>query len=883
MKPISVEFQAFGPYENKEFVDFETLAQDGLFLIDGKTGSGKTMILDAITFALYGKSSGSTRDDLEQLRCSHCDPKADTYVKFVFEEKGTRYSFERRLAKKTKNLSEEFHALIIDKDGATIKTLSENCKAKEMTKIAEELIGLSFDQFRQVIILPQGKFEKLLTSDSKDKEAILAQIFNAGKWKAIADRYYEKAESERKRLNEIKTKVDNSLDEDGCKNLADLEKKSADLMAEIKLKEEEFKKADYNSKKNDLNAQNALASDFDTLSNYNEELNKLKAKEQEIEEDKKALETAEKAESLRKPLEALDAAHEELEDRTEDDKEANEELKAANEAFEDAKTALEELKKNEKEYQKNKKAKTELELKKETYESINDLENKLNKAEEKKDSLSKEAENLESAAKDAIEALSQAAEELSDAESHEKATRDSYMSGITGHIAEDLKEGEVCPVCGNTHHPKLAVLPEGCADAKALEKAEKARKEKNAAWKKANEVREKAGKELEEKKAELADANTLFETAKNDVNNAKKALVKGIESLADFNKKVAFLEKEIESYEVLDEKLNKALDDAKQSHATAEKGVQTSKKELEKAAKEAEKAKKALDEALEKTEFKDADSAKDAMLDANEINELREGIKEYNTKVKEYTKLSSELSKKLEGKVAPDAEAIKEELHAIEDAEKEYNTQHGKNMEYHRHLSTKFTDISKEYKVYEDGIKAAQSNFTFAKLLRGDSGVGLQRYVLGIMFSSVIHEANEMLKNVAGGRYTLFRTSEKGDNGNKRGLDLKVMDNCGGSKDGRSVSTLSGGEKFLASLALSIGLAGIAKTGGVDIEGIFIDEGFGTLDEDCIGDALDILKGVQKKNGLVGIISHVELLRSTIYPQLQVKVDENKASHIEMC
>ncbi|MBR0129729.1 MAG: SMC family ATPase, partial [Firmicutes bacterium] len=171
---------------------------------------------------------------------------------------------------------------------------------------------------------------------------------------------------------------------------------------------------------------------------------------------------------------------------------------------------------------------------------------------------------------------------------------------------------------------------------------------------------------------------------------------------------------------------------------------------------------------------------------------------------------------------------------------------------------------------YRSEIQDAEDDFTFAKNLRGDTGIGLQRYVLGIMFSSVIKAANEMLRKVHGGRYQLFRTDEKVDGSNKRGLDLKVYDSYAGGSDGRSVSTLSGGEKFLASLALSIGMSTIAKTGGVNIDGIFIDEGFGSLDNDSIDDALDILGSIQKAHGMVGIISHVEVLRSNIPTKIQV-------------
>ncbi|MCR4648872.1 MAG: SMC family ATPase, partial [Lachnospiraceae bacterium] len=161
----------------------------------------------------------------------------------------------------------------------------------------------------------------------------------------------------------------------------------------------------------------------------------------------------------------------------------------------------------------------------------------------------------------------------------------------------------------------------------------------------------------------------------------------------------------------------------------------------------------------------------------------------------------------------------------------------------------------------------------------GDSGTGLQRYVLGIMFSQVIASANKMLEMVHGGRYRLFRSDDKVAGSNKRGLDLKVYDSHSAESEGRFVSTLSGGEKFLASLALSIGMSTIAQKSGIKIEALFIDEGFGSLDEDSISDAMDILNSIQEANGLVGIISHVQILQDRIPSKLIVERQGN-GSHI---
>ena len=173
MRPLKVEFQAFGPYAGREVVDFEAISNQGLFLICGKTGIGKTMILDAMTFALYGKSSGHGRDDFESMRCTKADFNTNTYVRFIFENNGEVYYFERRLVRKRTNLSPEYNLMRKNADGAW-DVLLENAKEKVLNARAEEIIGLDYEQFRQVMILPQGQFEKLLISDSAEKEKILS-------------------------------------------------------------------------------------------------------------------------------------------------------------------------------------------------------------------------------------------------------------------------------------------------------------------------------------------------------------------------------------------------------------------------------------------------------------------------------------------------------------------------------------------------------------------------------------------------------------------------------------------------------------------------------------------------------------------------------------
>jgi len=236
MKPCTVEFQAFGPYAGHELVDFEKLAARGLFLICGKTGTGKTMILDAITFALYGKSSGHGRDDFEAMRCTNAAFDVTTYVRFTFENNGIYYRFERRLERKRKNLSASYMVWQKDENG-TWTALFENAKEKMLNEKAEEIIGLSYEQFRQVIVLPQGQFEKFLTSDSADKEKILTSIFGEEKWQAVAQLMFEEATERRQQLKSLQEQISNSLQEEACETLAELEAVIAHELSHIRNKD----------------------------------------------------------------------------------------------------------------------------------------------------------------------------------------------------------------------------------------------------------------------------------------------------------------------------------------------------------------------------------------------------------------------------------------------------------------------------------------------------------------------------------------------------------------------------------------------------------------------------------------------------------------------
>ena len=290
-------------------------------------------------------------------------------------------------------------------------------------------------------------------------------------------------------------------------------------------------------------------------------------------------------------------------------------------------------------------------------------------------------------------------------------------------------------------------------------------------------------------------------------------------------------------------------------------------------------ANQAAEAALKEQQFTSVEEADALFIGERELEALKKQIADYDANVKVAQKNLDELRQELADIEEPDEVQCQEQLTAASDARTLYAENKGILSTEINRLTEKLTMLEAEGEGMEEKIREAEEDFAFAKKLRGDSGTGLQRYVLGIMFSSVVAAANQMLELVHGGRYRLYRSDEKAQGTNKRGLELKVFDRNSVEHSGRFVSTLSGGEKFLASLALSIGMSTIAQKSGIKIEALFIDEGFGSLDEDSISDAMNILGSIQQANGLVGIISHVQLLQDRIPTKLQVQEVEG-GSHI---
>ncbi|MCQ2519849.1 MAG: SMC family ATPase [Lachnospiraceae bacterium] len=870
MKPICVEFQAFGPYSGHEIINFEDISSKGLFLICGKTGTGKTTILDAITFALYGKSSGNVRDDFSAMRCTNAADDVATFVKFVFENNGKKYLFERRSEKRRKNFSDSYNAEILDEDG-TWQPLFENPKSRDLDNKAEEIIGLNYSQFIQVIILPQGKFEKFLTSGSDEKEKILTSIFGEEMWKTIADKMVEEADIRLKSIREIQSVIKSSLSDEGCESIEDLSNLIAVKKTELNELNAGFDAKKYAERNVEITEALALSKrflDFERIADQLKELEEKKNERDLLEEEAKR---ASKALLVKPAWDETARCESEFQKRSREEKQAAEAVKNHEQVILSAQNALENHNMAAEEAENNKKLSVSYSLKRDAYGAIDKAYAELNKAEQ-------ERKTADALVKKAVSEAEKKAKILNDCKNdyelllnEQRELLDSYLKGITGELAEKLEDNTPCPVCGSLNHPKKAVKTEGTATKQDVDDKKNECEDKYKELDSLEAAYKEASDNLEQSKSTLAQTETLVVKLTTEYSNYVKEKVEGISSLAVLEQAILKLDKSVSDFEIkkneLTESLNRALNDFSGLKADAQKASD----EVKAANKALKKANENYIKAVGDNGFASPKEVEDILNSNPDVDAMKKKVADYDAAAKQLGSSLKAIQSELKGLKKPDRDELLDEQRSANEANDTYNRESSVLTNEIERLSNKLKKLEKDGKGLFEKANLAETDLSFAKKLRGDSGTGLQRYVLGIMFSSVITAANKMLEMVHGGRYQLFRTDDKAQGSNKRGLELKVYDKYSAEHDGRFVSTLSGGEKFLTSLALSIGMSSVAQKSGIRIEALFIDEGFGSLDEDSIEDAMAVLESIQKASGLVGIISHVQLLQERIPIKLRVK------------
>lgn len=874
MKPLRLELQAFGPYADRQSIDFEKLAEKGMFLIKGPTGSGKTTIFDAMTFALYGGSSGDDsknkfgRNDLEDWRCNQADKSVATEVCFTFSVQNRKYQFIRRKVPKRKNLSDEYSAGEIDENGVLIPFF-ENPKQNDLTAKAVELIGLTKEQFRQVVLLPQGQFERFLTASSAEKEGILKKIFEADKWEKYAQSFYASADKRKAALDDEKKAIMSALAEENVTAIADLGSRIEALKTQKKENEAAYAAFDAQKKQQQLKMDIELAERFKSLHAAEKKLAALRSKEEEMAGKRTRYEKSERAEALRTVVADYEKAEKEYRSRTKIKMEKLALLPDAQQKCRDANEAQQAHETDS--------PVPVLHAKIGAYEEKRPFYQRLNQLRENLTSAEQDYKKREKTYKKANEAFArikkQAQTAFEASEAAEKTAGDfrkRYYAGIYGEIASQLRDDAPCPVCGSVHHPHPAEKSAESVSKENMEAKETAAQQAKEHWKSLEEQRQTMEADKQQAEDALRDAEKTRDAAAAELQNAQANLIDEIPDSEALEARLTGLRAEIAQYEEQSQRLRKASDQAKEALDRLHAQIESASTECANAEALLDDAKSRLEAALTQNGYADYLCVKQDLLTDEERRTMHAALVEYDSSLQTLTAEITEKQAELADMKEPDASQFEARQQEITKVSEAYITQISQARTEIDRLTGKYEELQKKWAHFDAEIQEAEDDLAFAKKLRGDTGLGLQRYVLAIMFNQVIGEANRMLEKVHGGRYHLYRSDEKGA-GNKRGLELKVHDNRSPDTEGRSVAMLSGGEKFLVSLSLSIGMSTVAQKTGVQIEALFIDEGFGTLDDSSIADAMDILESVRRSSGMIGIISHVRLLESNIPTHLAVK------------
>ena len=924
MRPLLLKMSAFGPYAGNTVIEFDKLGDKGLYLICGDTGAGKTTIFDAICYALFGEASGRLRD-ASMLRSKYADDLTPTEVELLFLHNDKEYRIVRnpeyyRPSKRGGGLTKQPQdACLYMPDGNVIS------KAKDVNKAVEELLSLNCDQFFQISMIAQGSFRELLISDTNTRQKIFRELFKTGFYLTLQDK-----------LSEARKEISDSVSD----SKKSIEQYVRDIMVDeddVLLIDVENAKAGLMLTEDVIELIVSLINKDETIANDNE--NKLKAVNGELErvnssiaiienainskemlditlkeyEEKKPMEEAANAEFEKAKIELAkkDGIVKEL-STIEAEIKKNEDIKKTEalvnrlSADENNKTEKLSLLSDEKEQKAGvlSELKSELDGLKNVGVSIEEYKNKL----EKLDESINELNELKKEHKKFIRGQ-QELEELTDKyieDNNEfKRLRDIYeemeqafRDGQAGILAATLTDGEKCPVCGSIAHPDKAKLTDEIPSEEKL----------NEAKDNASKARDKAN----EASSFLRSRRTFVELIKEQLINNAVELFSDSDIDEDKDLFISNLESNIESRKFEITTLRNDINDKLNN----EKRRETRKKEIEdNLISEYEKKLKLIDEdiaslnieiaginasinenKLKAKEIKESlifSDMSDAEIRRNELTYTLNSIQQlYDIKEQERNQIHDEVTK-LTSKI----ESLKKSLEGIEITDVTDKKAKKTELEYKcndliKKIQEERTRIRINNNVLEnikdkaESLKETEKNLSYitslSKTANGDLAgkekIKLETYIQTTYFDRIIRRANLRFMEMSSGQYELKRQRVASDIRGQSGLDLVVIDHYNGTE--RSVRTLSGGESFMASLSLALGLSEEVQSssGGVSVDTLFVDEGFGTLDSDSLDLAYKALTNVTEGNRLVGIISHVAELRNKIDNQIIVKKEKSGGS-----
>ncbi|MEA1988115.1 MAG: SMC family ATPase [Pseudomonadota bacterium] len=1017
MKALSIKIQAFGPFDKTHEVDFRLFGENSIYLINGNTGSGKTTILDAISFALYGDTTGKDRE-ANDMRCDYANEKLVTEVVFEFQLGEKTYRIQRMPKQEIKKVrgegftSKGAEATLweITDDGSLDLLVPR--KVGEINEKIVELIGLNSQQFRQVMVLPQGRFRELLLADSKNREAIFSQLFQTQIYKQIEDDIRAQAKDVEHRIAEFNTKKTgilemadvNSEEEVGIR-LGQLLPEHAELQDKKQQATEAHKVAieakqsamdlyhqfeGLKIKQAELKTHQDNQPTMDTLkvaikrSLEADKLNPIFEQLQTLKNDKTLLET--KLKKITATCTEANVKKVEAENRFISADQDNEKLQSLSlerdklqriQGFVDdltlAKAKLGEAKSNEQKSSENlsvslskisqlKQAYQENESRQEALTEIlreepqiqiqlNEFRNKiilLQELQAKEAALKqKEIEGLE--AKNQVE---EALKQFQTAQDSTKRLEVRWHLGQAAILAESLQDEQACPVCGSNEHPAPAVWTdsEGQVDEAQLEESKRVTAEYQQAHAKAEnhltalrsehrtmksaligleeKLEGKTVKDLEGLQQKFKELNATLA----DIEQAKQSLTELQNTLNGLKEQLLTLEADIKRQEsevnecktqtklkeqachsidiqipevyCVPEKLNAelkalegqiltirqtyetartAFDDAKSNADKTQQSLENTQEQLQNLTQKHSSSELQWAEALNNSNFNNEVEFKTALSTKDDTEHRQQKVQAFEDKLNKLNGAIEQFNSTLRGKSVPNLEDLIEKLKKasaeLELADAAFN-------ELDKAVSTLNSAKEKLKVVQKENQKLIEEHKvigTLSEVLSGKEGdkVNLQRFVLSLLLNDVLDVASQHLRTMSRGRYLLVRKEERSKGNKASGLDLQISDTWNDSS--RGVATLSGGESFMAALSLALGLSDVVQSysGGIKLDTLFIDEGFGSLDPESLELAIETLQQLQANGRSIGIISHVAELKEQMAKRIDVH-SSNSGSTIKM-
>ena len=939
MRPIKLVMNAFGPYKDRVEVDFNQLGRNGIFLITGDTGSGKTMIFDAISFSLFGEASGSRRDN-SCFRSDFARDEVRTFVELTFEHKEVLYQIERiprYMRKKVRGdgmttVGGDASLVFLDQVVTGDKNVTDKCI---------EILGMNASQFKQIMMIAQGEFMDLLLSKPKDRASIFRRVFNTEIFKDISDQLKEKYLEKKREYEDCCLSVEHYINgiifKDGTvlnKNMVDImrllnQEIQNDEKREQKLEEEKEKLTQESLRYvEQISEGKFIKESLNSLKENQILLKQMLRQEEEIQTRKKKVQQSKvilervspKADEVNRTNEKIQEKEKKLQ-LTE--KEYQEFLIQLNDAIEqysllDNKNQKLDYLKNEKRIyeeklpilQEIKKIGMELEEKRVLFSRLHlkELEQLLDDINEKK--------RLENDIRKLEEQFILLQKDYTTYNQKYVCDYHLFLNAQAGILASKLEDHSPCPVCGSLEHPKKAVMEEIFLTKEELD----------------HEL-----EELEEKRGELDGMSAKIHQQKMDFERLQTCLLEISEDsillerqkLLDSgveNGDVSFeienidsesLSQEISKLEVLWKSKKESLNDDEIDEeellgkiGQVQEKIDNLEKEIVRIQQDYENyisKKSSLESVLELTKKELVELRKDFLLKNQEyissyqelgylkeedylacclerevVEEYEGNIKEYEENLKSVQEKISTLQEVIKGKSVVDLEQLENQkcqidtkIQEIDLSLKDINNKLSNNIKIFdkvKNVSQKTTKLEKEVMIYKDLSDTANGT------IKGCNKLEFEQFVQASYFNQVIESANQRFRYMTEERYQLVRKEEAVKISDQLGLELEVMDYYTGKR--RDIKSLSGGESFKAALSLALGMSDTIQqmAGGVVVDAMFIDEGFGSLDDESLDASLNAIMMLSQGTRMIGIISHVNELRSRIDQKIIVKKSSSGSS-----